>query len=238
MGYRGKLHERAQARVLRAQGWVMRDIAEHLGVSRSSVSLWTRDVAFTPDLDRTRDRRHAARQRGPNALQRRKQAEIDRLLAEGAARIGTLSERDFLIAGVALYAGEGAKRDGQVALANTNPNFIAFFCAWLRRFFTVDEARLRVKLYLHEGLDLEAAVRFWTRITDIPPEQFGKPYRAVPDEGIRHTKHSMGCATVQYCCCKTHRTVMGLTHALMAGPGHVETGGHAVAAILDRDVPG
>lgn len=163
VGYRGKLAERAQARALRAQGWTMPDIAGQLGVARSSVSLWTRDVPFTPNLDRTRQRRAKARQRGPNVLQRRKQAEIDRLLAEGAERIGELSDRDFLVAGVALYAGEGAKRDGQVALANTNPAFIAFFCTWLRRFFEIDESRLRVKLYLHEGLDLAAAVVHWYR---------------------------------------------------------------------------
>ena len=35
-------------------------------------------------------------------------------LAEIAARVGRLSEREFLVAGVALYAGEGAKRDGAV----------------------------------------------------------------------------------------------------------------------------
>ena len=59
---------------------------------------------------------------------------------------------------VALYAEEGAKRDGAVKFANTNPRMIAFYCAWLRRFFEIDEARLRVRLSLHEGLDLAASV--------------------------------------------------------------------------------
>jgi hypothetical protein len=222
MGYRGKLEEQARARELRAQGWTMPDIAVHLGVSRSSVSLWTRDVTFAPQPGRTQQRRRAARQRaGPNALQRRKQAEIDRLRAEGGERIGTLSERDFLVAGAALYAGEGAKREGKVALANTNPHFIAFFCAWIRHFFAIDERRLRVHLYLHDGLDLEAANAFWSRVTAIPAEQFIRPYRAVPDAGIRSSKHVYGCATVSYCCSRTHREVMGLVHALMAGPGWV-----------------
>ena len=215
MGYRGKVEERARARELRSQGWTMPDIAAELGVSRSSVSLWTRDVPFSADPERTRERRARGRQRAPNVLQRRKQAEIGRLLAEGAERIGQLSEREFLVAGVALYAGEGAKRDGQVALANTNPAFIAFFCAWLRKFFDIDEARLRVKLYLHEGLDLEAAIQHWSQVSGISPERFGKPYRAIPDGGIRHSKHLFGCATVQYCCCTTHRTIMGWVHALM-----------------------
>ena len=52
------------------------------------------------------NRRRGARTRGPNRLQQRKQVEIDRLLAEGIERIGQLSDRDLLIAGTALYAGE------------------------------------------------------------------------------------------------------------------------------------
>ncbi len=47
MGYRGKLAAQARARALRAEGWTMPDIGVELGVSRSSVSLWTRDVPFT-----------------------------------------------------------------------------------------------------------------------------------------------------------------------------------------------
>lgn len=238
MGYRGKLEERAQARELRAGGWTMADIAAALGVARSSVSLWTRDVPFTPDRDRTRERKARARRRGPNVLQRRKQEEIERLLAEGTARIGQMSERDFLIAGVALYAGEGSKRDGAVALANTDPRFIAFFYAWLRHFFAIDESRLRVALYLHQGLDLNAAIGYWAALTAIPPEQFGKPYRAVPDTGIRNSKHVLGCVTVRYCCTQTHRTVMGLVHALLAGPGIVLWEKDSLGAILRARLPG
>jgi hypothetical protein len=96
-----------------------------------------------------------ARRRAPNALQCRKQA--DGLLEQGLARIGRLSEREFLVAGIALYAGEGSKVDGTVRFTISDPRMVAFFCAWLRRFFTVDEARLRVVLHLHEGLDLSAA---------------------------------------------------------------------------------
>ena len=59
--------------------------------------------------------------------------------------------------------------------ANTNPRMIAFYCAWLRRFFSVDEERLRVRLYLHEGLDLTASVAYWSEVTGIPPSQFQKP---------------------------------------------------------------
>src|SRR5206468_2030516 len=118
-----------------------------------------------------------ARARGPNALQRAKQAEIDALLAEGRRRVGNLTERDLLIAGTALYAGEGSKTDGGVKFANSDPRMISLFCTWLRQFFEPDEARLRAHLYLHQGLDLERAISFWSEVTAIPASQFNKPYR-------------------------------------------------------------
>jgi hypothetical protein len=155
------------------------------------------------------------RRRAPNALQRRRQAEIDRLVEEGRARIGRLSQREFLVAGVALYAGEGSKRDGAVKFANTDPRMVALYCAWLRRFFEIDEARLRVRLYLHQGLDLAASVAYWSELTRIPPTQFMKPYRAVPDPSIRSTKHVHGCVSIDYSCSATHRSIMGLVAALL-----------------------
>jgi hypothetical protein len=210
MGYRGKVAEQGRARELRAEAWTLADIAAELGVAKSSVSLWVRDVEFVPQP------RRMARRRGPNILQRRKAEEIERLRAEGAERIGRLSERDLLVAGAALYAGEGAKRDGHVAFTNSDPRMIHFFCVWLRRNFDVDERRLRVTLYLHEGLDLDASVAYWSALTRVPASQFPKAYRAVPDPSIRKAKHVHGCPRVSFSCSRTHRTVMGLVEALLA----------------------
>lgn len=210
MGYRGKTDEQERARALRAQAWTLQEIADELGVAKSSVSLWVRDVAFVP----------RPRQPGPNRRPHpsiaRKEAEIAELLAEGRRRIGRMSERDLLVAGTALYAGEGAKTEGRVKFANSDPRMVLLFCAWLRRFFEVDETRLHLQLYLHQGLDLEVANRFWSQVTRIPVAQFYKPYRAVPDVGIRHNKHVMGCPGVSYACARTHRKILGLVEALLS----------------------
>jgi hypothetical protein len=212
MGYRGKLADQQQARQLRRTGLPLAEIAAHLGVAKSSVSLWVRDVEFSP-----LPRPPRARRRDPNALQRRKRVEIDRLVEEGRARIGRLSEREFLVAGVALYAGEGSKGDGTVRFVNSDPRMVVLFCTWLRHFYEIDESRLRLTLYLHQGLDLPAAMVYWSALTGIPQSQFCKPYRAVPDPSIRHAKHVHGCVTVRYSCSATHRSIMGLVGALLGG---------------------
>ena len=194
---------------MRAEAYTLLEIADALGVSKSSVSLWVRDVEFTPKPRRT------GRRRGPNKLQVAKQAEIDAMLEEGRQRIGQLSDDACLSAGAALYAGEGAKTDGSVKFANSDPRMMAFFCGWFRRFFDIDESRLRLQIYLHQGLDLEAATAFWCELTGIPSSQVCAPYRAKPDSSIRRVKHPMGCAYVSYSCSRTHRAVMGLVHALL-----------------------
>ena len=210
MGYRGKTDDHERARALRAAAWTLQEIADELGVAKSSVSLWVRDVEFVP-----RPRQPGAH-RKPHPWIARKEAEIEASAAEGRDRIGRMSERDLLIAGAALYAGEGSKTPGEVRFANSDPRMIALFCVWLRHFFEIDEHRLRLRLYLHAGLDLDAANRFWSDLTEIPLTQFRKPYRAVPDPSIRRSKHPLGCPSVGYTCTRTHRKVMGLVAALLS----------------------
>jgi transcriptional regulator with XRE-family HTH domain len=233
MGYRGKLPEQRRARELRAQAWTLLEIAEELGVSKSSVSLWVRDVEFAA---RPR-RKTAARSQGPNKLRARKLAQIEHYDERGRERLRSLDEQAFLTAGVALYAGEGAKTDGRVRLANTDPDIIRFFCDWLRRFFSIDESRFRGYLYLHEGLDLEAASEHWAEIAGIPLSQFRKPYRAVPRSDLDSGKHPMGCFTVAYGCSATHREIMGLVRALFAPPtgvaGRADGHGQTPVSLLD-----
>ncbi len=92
--------------------------------------MWTRRLPVQLGPRRLRPRR-------PNALERRKATEIADLLEARRAQIGTLSERDLLMAGVALYAGEGSKAGERVAFTNADTAMIALLCAWLRCFFEI-----------------------------------------------------------------------------------------------------
>ena len=237
MGYRGKVDLQQRARELRLEGRTLKDIADELGVAKSSVSRWVRDLGI--EVRR--------RQPGPvrrHRLQEAKLQQIEQLNTEGIARVGELSTQAFLVASAMLYAGEGDKRDGNVGLANSDPRIHQFFLAWLRRFFDIDESRLRVYLYLHDGLDLEAANEFWSRTTGIPTSQFTRPYRAVPDASIRTAKHPMGCPKVRYSCARTHRAVMGLVDALLSSTSYsgvaqsVEQGTVNAKAVGSSPTPG
>jgi IS30 family transposase len=131
MGYRGKLREREEARRLRAQAWTIREIAEHLGVSKSSVSLWVRDVDFErPPRPRTHGRR--ARRQRPNPLQVKKQEEIERLRGDVASRLAGEEQtapladdarrehaRAVITAVVAAWSQERSRRHGPLSGSRT-----------------------------------------------------------------------------------------------------------------------
>jgi hypothetical protein len=61
-----------------------------------------------------------------------------------------------------------------------------------------------------------ATTAYWSDLTAIPLGQFGKPYRAVADSSIRHTKHVHGCVGIGYSCSATHRRILGLVAALLS----------------------
>ena len=167
-------------------------------------------MPFTPS------KRRYGPQRRPHPAHAAKLRQIEELNELGIERIGTLGEQAFLVAGVALYAGEGSKTDGTVTFANTDDRMVSFFCAWLRRFFSIDESRLRVRVYLHEGLDLDAAESHWSMVTGVPRTQFRASYRVVADPTIRTNKHECGCVYVSYNCSRTHRSIMALIRALLS----------------------
>ena len=210
MGNRGHVEKQARAREMRARAHTLQEICDELGCSRSSASLWTRGVEFTP---KPRNRGIGAAK--PHPLHLRKLAEIEECRQWAAEALGVLSDRDLFLAGIGLYAGDGSKTGGDVRFANSNPALVALFCRWLRHFFDPDEARLRVRLYLHEGLDLDAATGHWARVTGVPAVQFTKPHRPAARVGLRHTKHEFGCCHVSYGCTRTKRKVLALLDALV-----------------------
>src|SRR5215471_15196201 len=90
----------AKARLLREQGYDYNRIAAELGVSKSSVSLWVRDLPRPARLSYAECRQRAAEgvRRYWEAERRAREAKREGTRASAAADIGSLTQREFLIA--------------------------------------------------------------------------------------------------------------------------------------------
>ncbi len=178
---RAKDELRAAARDLRAQGLDYEEIAAALGVAKSSVSLWVRDLPIPPRLSYEENRKRSAEGS-------RRYWEVERTVREtrraavtgrATAEIGAITDREILIAGAVAYWCEGAKSKPhrhveRVSFINSDPALIGFFLKFLD---TADTPRddLIFRVHIHETADVEAAQRFWLDLTGAQPSQFRRP---------------------------------------------------------------
>jgi transcriptional regulator with XRE-family HTH domain len=168
----------AKARELREQGLDYEEIAEALGVSKSSVSLWVRDMPRPERLSYEECRKRSAE--GSRlyweAERPAREAQREAVRAAAAGAIGTLSKREVLIAGAIAYWCEGSKSKPhqlreQVVFINSDPGLIKFFLRFLLE-AGIEPTQLRFRVHIHETADVSAAEHFWRDITAADPAQF------------------------------------------------------------------
>lgn len=172
---------RLQAIKMRKGGNSVKQIAQMLGIAKSSASLWVRDVILTVEqLEKLRKREISGREKGRliGAL-RQKQARLERMREAcevGILEFSNLTERELFITGLAIYAGEGNKKTRAVRVCNSDPNIISFMVFWLKKFFRLTNDRLRCFVGINEiHREREDVVKkYWSNITGLPLSVFQK----------------------------------------------------------------
>ncbi|MDT0432474.1 hypothetical protein [Streptomyces salyersiae] len=169
---------RARARELRLQGLTYDAIQVELGCSKSSISLWVRDL---PKPERSRSAieqaRLAGRKRWDHELALR-DTERQHTKAVAKKEIGDLTDRDLFLVGTALYWSEGSKdkpydRRETVTFINSDPGVVEVYLAWLALLGCTQE-QLRYRLMIHETADVEAATSYWADLVGIEASAFQK----------------------------------------------------------------
>lgn len=160
-----------RARQLRKQGLTYDAIQVELGCSKSSISLWVRDLPKpAPRRTPAEQARIAREKRWEHELAAR---DRERRETKSAAtqEVGDLSDRELLFAGAALYWAEGAKdkpykRREHVHFVNSDPGVIEVFLAWLR-LLGVEPDRIAYRVMIHMTADVEAAERYWAELVGV-----------------------------------------------------------------------
>ncbi|WP_406837608.1 hypothetical protein ACICHK_17315 [Streptomyces sp. AHU1] len=167
---RAKDDLRARARELRLQGWTYDRIQVELGCSKSSISLWVRDLPKPERRDPTEQAKLAVRKRWDHELAVRDE-QRQQTKAAAASEIGAMTDRELFMAGVALYWAEGTKdkpyaRRENVIFVNSDPGVIRVYLEWLD-LLDVTPDRLRFRVMIHETADVAAAEQYWSALVGI-----------------------------------------------------------------------
>lgn len=195
-----KIKKKIQAQILREKGFSVSEIAQNLKVSKSSVSLWVRNIKLSSVAkSRIANISVLGREKGKetNKLKRQKIKDTigDKILAELKGLHYTIITKKISCA--LLYWCEGEKSPNSVKFTNSDPKLLETFLKLLRSAFDLDESRFRVCLHLHSYHDETKQKSFWSHVTGIPENQFIKTYRK-KNSGIAIKKDYPGCASVRY----------------------------------------
>lgn len=158
-----------KALLMRQDGRSLRYIEKELGIPRSTLSGWFKDIELTTDQyvllsDAKKDGWAKARK---SAAIIHRQNKLDRIsLAESQAKdifegLPGGSNEVLELALAMLYFGEGGK-NYTTTLGSSDPFMINFFLSALEKLYGLDRNKLRYELHLRYDHDTESLKRFWS----------------------------------------------------------------------------
>jgi len=169
---------KTRAQELRRAGMSIRSITNSLGVSKSSVSLWCKEIPLThAQSQKLRAAAIEAGRRGRLIGARKNREAKARIVndfeAAGKKIANKLSSREALLIGAAVYWGEGSKV-GQLSFVNSDKDMVLFMHRWFRTALGVVSDDFIPRIYINQvHRDRKGVIEaYWAHLLGLPLEQF------------------------------------------------------------------
>lgn len=188
-----KRKERRKVLELRKQGKSYSQIKKEVGVSKSTLSYWLRTHPLNKKqikkLIKLRATSEVRIEKYRETMRRKREKRIQNIYEEKKKELLPLSKKEFYIAGLFLYWGEGVKGvyNSIIGLNNTDPQVLIFFYDWLTIGLGIPKKKIKVYLHLYSDMNIEEEKRYWSKKLRISLVHFYKPYiKKSTREGITH----------------------------------------------------
>ena len=169
--------EKTEAIRMRQEGASYSQIRQKVSVSKSSLSLWLRDLPLSSErINELRGHNAVRIERYRETRRRTRESRWTNVRERIAKEFPKFTGRELLIAGLFLYWGEGGKTKlTTTTLSNTDPAMLLFFIRWLT-LLGVSKDRLRVHVHLYADMDVQKELKYWSETLGLPRSSFRKPY--------------------------------------------------------------
>ncbi|QLQ39184.1 helix-turn-helix domain-containing protein [Micromonospora robiginosa] len=167
---------------LRDEGRTVNEIADRLGIAKSTAYRWVGHLPLDTSAEvAVQRRRVAAGRRATRWAERRTQREdAEREAQHRAAEwVGTLARRELLLVGAVLYWCEGTKSKPanpryDLTFTNSDVRLVELFVRFVEATGR-SRRQLRYRVAIHESADAEAAGRWWAGQLGVEFASFQRP---------------------------------------------------------------
>ena len=168
--------DKEKAVALRKKGMSYSQIKKKLDVSKSTLSYWLKNMPLPKKRLDELQRSSSVIEKIRETKRKKKEARLLEIYKTVSKDIGSLSSREFLVAGFFLYWAEGGKtKPYTISLSNTDPSMIRCYVQWLV-LLGVPKNKILVRLHLYSDMDIRKEMSFWSKEIDVPRSYFRKPY--------------------------------------------------------------
>jgi transcriptional regulator with XRE-family HTH domain len=184
----------------RRQGYSLQEIADECNITKSTASLWLRNIQLDSNAKQRLASRVLVGQAKTKETKNKKRKQLfEKYLLEAKNEIDTIHFNTSIIrlSCALLFWCEGSKNTIQVKFTNSDPEMVKYYLQLLRKGFSIDESKLRALVHLHEYHNEQKQIDFWSKVTRIPKNQFYRSYKK-PHTHKRVKENYPGCICVTY----------------------------------------
>lgn len=176
---------RIKARKMREKGISIIVIARDLGVSKSSVSSWCRDIILTAKQNKKLELNKGISvktgQRMGAEANKQKRLQAIKISEDWAKKhIKKVTKRELLLVATALYWSEGSKSDNTSGFifVNSDPEMVLVMKLFLIDILEVPKEEIVCSIQInriHEKR-IDTVLNFWEKLLQLDKNQFKRPY--------------------------------------------------------------
>ena len=173
-----KIKEKELALQLRKQGRSYNQSKKEVGVSKSTLSIWLKNLPLSRKrLKELRDWSQIRIEKYRATRSKQREGILNTIYNEQKKAIFPISKRELFISGLFFYWGEGGKTVlSQLSFSNTDPSAIRAFVSWLEKCLNVKKEKVKIRLHLYENMDIGSETNYWKKIIGVSQNQFRSPY--------------------------------------------------------------
>ena len=158
---------------LRKNGYSYSMISKKIGLSKSTLSCWLKEIKFQPNKIVIK-RIGEAKMKSARKKQEIRQADIKQMGAIARKEVAELNNRDLFMLGLGLYLGEGSKLNEYTRIVNSDPNIIKLAIRWFKEICKLKNQNFTPAIHLYPDTNHKKSLTYWSKITGLPKKQFGK----------------------------------------------------------------